>query len=81
MLPGVGAAGFWSLNGGGVAVGWYPVGMWLFMGLGVLFLSFLHVLLQWLPLLQLLQNTLFVHSVSYMALFSASEACWSVSLV
>ena len=44
-----------------MAVGWYPVGMWLFIGLGVLFVSFLHVLLQWLPLLQLLQNTPFVH--------------------
>ena len=61
-MPEAGAAGFLSFSGGGVAVGWYPVGTWLFIGLGVLFLSFLHVLSQWLPLLQLMQNTLFVHS-------------------
>ena len=24
------------ISGGGIAVGWYPVGMWLFSGLGVL---------------------------------------------
>ena len=24
------------IKGGGVAVGWYPAGMWLFVGLGVL---------------------------------------------
>ena len=49
-----------AFSGSGVAVGWYPVGMWLFVGLGVLFLSFLHVLSQWPLLLQWLQNTLFV---------------------
>ena len=37
-------------SGGGVAVGWYPVGMWLLVGLGVLFVSFLHALLLWLVL-------------------------------
>ena len=55
------AAGLGAFSGGGVAVGWYPVGMWLFVGLGALFLSFLDVLLLWLPLLQWLQNTLFTH--------------------
>ena len=49
-------------NGGGVAVGWYPVGMWLLVGLGVPFVSFLHTLLLWLFLLQWLQNTLIMHS-------------------
>ena len=47
---------------GGVVVGWYPVGMWLLVGLGVPFVSFLHALLLWLLLLQWLQNTLLMHS-------------------
>ena len=31
-------------SGGGVAVGWYPVGMWLPVGLEVLLWCFLHAL-------------------------------------
>ena len=44
-----------------MAVGWYPVGMWL-DGLGVLFVSFLHALSLWLLFLQCEQNTLVLHS-------------------
>ena len=67
MLVGWGCAGgcvVWvgafPISGGGMIVGWYPVGMWLLVGLGVPFASFLHALLLWLLLLQWLQNTLSV---------------------
>ena len=43
------------ISGGGVAVGWYPVGMWLFSGLGVLFRSFLQTLMSWFAYLQFVQ--------------------------
>ena len=45
-------------SGDGVAVGWYPVGMWLFVGLGVLLWCFLHALVSWLGVLQCVQKTL-----------------------
>ena len=35
------------ISGGGVAVGWYPVRMWLFSGLGVLLRCFLQALVSW----------------------------------
>ena len=43
------------IKGGGVAVGWYPVGMWLFVGLGVLLWCFLHTLVSWFVVLQIVQ--------------------------
>ena len=54
--------GVFPISGGGVAVRWYPVGMWLLDGLGVLLVSFLHALSLWLLLLQCEQNTLVLHS-------------------
>ena len=69
-----------AFSGGGVAVGWYSVGMWLFVGLGVLLLSFLHVLSQWPLLCQWLQNTVCA-VMSHMTLVSTFEACWSISVV
>ena len=43
------------ISGGGVAVGWYPVGMWLFSGLGVLLCCFLQTLVSWCADLQFVQ--------------------------
>ena len=45
-------------SGGFVAVGWYPVGMWLPLGLGVLLWNFLQALMSWFGLLQCVQKTL-----------------------
>ena len=45
-------------SGGCVTVGWYPVGMWLPVGLGVLLWNFLQALMLWFGLLQCVQKTL-----------------------
>ena len=51
-------------SGGGVAVGWYPVRMWLPVGLGVLLWYFLQALMSWFGLLQCVQKTLsLLHSI------------------
>ena len=36
------------IRGDGVAVGWYPAEMWLFVGLGVLLCCLLHAFVLWL---------------------------------
>ena len=50
------------ISGGGVAVGWYPVGMWLVGGLGVLLRYFLQALVSWCADLQVVQYTLSLQS-------------------
>ena len=56
--------GVFPISGDSVAIGWYPAGMWLLDGLGVLFVSFLHALSLWLLLLQCEQNILVLHLCS-----------------
>ena len=68
-------------SGGGVTVGWYPVGMWLPVGLGVLLWNFLQALMSWFGPLQCVQKTLFTAFDSHVALFSTSGACRTVSVV
>ena len=59
----VGCAGtFVPIRGGGVAVGWYPVWMWLFVGLGTLLCCLLHTFMSWLWDLQSVQKTLSLQS-------------------
>ena len=50
-------------SGGGVAVGWYPVGTWLFVRLRVLLWCFLHALVSWFAVLQCVQKTLSLQSI------------------
>ena len=50
--------GWLFVRGGGVAVGWYPVAIWLPAGLGVLSGCFLHARELWLNVLQRSQKTL-----------------------
>ena len=54
--------GVFAISRGCVAVGWYPAGMWLLDGLGMLFVSFLHALSLWLLILQCEQKTWVLHS-------------------
>ena len=69
-------------SGGGVAVAWYPVGMWLPVGLGVLFVEFSASfdVLVWAPAV-CAEDSLFTAFKSHVALFSTSETCRTVSVV
>ena len=68
-------------SGGGVTVGWYPVGMWLFVGLLVWLWCFLHALVSWFAVLQCVQKTLFLTVYPHMTLFSTFETCGALSIV
>ena len=83
MLVGCGcvaicAAGLGAFSGGCVAVGWYPVGMWLFVGLGALPLEFSIAVATTLALAAKYSVYTFM---SHVALFSTPETRWCIPVV